>query len=257
MRSRKQRAFLNKTISDIARQIAGEYSLSARSGSSGGPLDFVLQNNETDWDFLWRLAKRVGFEVTLDGTTLCFDKPDGSAAEIELAYPDDLHAFRPRITSVQQVEQGQRPRLRLQAQAGRHEHEDAPGAAHRGRHHPQGGRRRVRREHAGDRRPVVQLAGRGRRDRPGGARPARERLPRRRGRDVRQPRHQGGRQAQDHRRRQEVLRHLPRRQGRARPAERRLRHASSPTRPASTPSSGSRARTATCRAASTRSWSAS
>jgi len=103
MRSRKQRAFLNKTVSDIAQEVAGEYGLGAKSGPSGGPLDFVLQNNETDWDFLWRLAKRVGFEVTLDGTTLSFDKPDGSAAEIELAYPEDLHAFRPRVTSVQQV----------------------------------------------------------------------------------------------------------------------------------------------------------
>ena len=68
MRSRKQRAFLNKTVSDIVEQIAGEYGLSATTDSSGGPLDFVLQNNETDWDFLWRLAQRVGFEVTLDGT---------------------------------------------------------------------------------------------------------------------------------------------------------------------------------------------
>lgn len=103
MRSRKQRAFLNQTFSDIAQQVAGEYSLSASVGPSGGPLDFVLQNNETDWDFLWRLAKRVGFEVTLDGTKLSFDKPDANAPEIELAYPDGLHAFRPRITSVQQV----------------------------------------------------------------------------------------------------------------------------------------------------------
>ena len=59
-------------------------------------------------------------------------------------------------------------------------------------------------------------AGRGRRDGPGAARPARQRLPRRGGRLPRRPADQGRRQAQDHGRRQQVLRDLPRRQGRAR-----------------------------------------
>ena len=104
MRSRKQRTFLNQTISDIVRKVGNESGISISTASSGGPLDFVLQHNETDWEFVWRLAKRIGFELTVDDTRGSFKKPDPSAEEVELSYPDDLHTFRPRITAVQQVE---------------------------------------------------------------------------------------------------------------------------------------------------------
>jgi phage protein D/phage baseplate assembly protein gpV len=103
MRSRKQRAFLDKTISDIVKQVGGEYGMSVSTGATGGPLDFVLQHNETDWDFLWRLARRVGCELTLDERTLKLQKPGDGGAAVELAYPDQLFSFRPRITAVQQV----------------------------------------------------------------------------------------------------------------------------------------------------------
>jgi phage protein D/phage baseplate assembly protein gpV len=102
MRSRKQRSFLNKTISDIVKEVCGGYGLGASTGPTGAPLDFVLQNNETDWEFVWRLARRVGFEVTLEENTIHFKKP-AAATEIALDYPDEIHSFRPRVTAVQQV----------------------------------------------------------------------------------------------------------------------------------------------------------
>ena len=104
MRSRKQRTFLNQTISDIVKKVGNESGISISTASSGGPLDFVLQHNETDWEFVWRLAKRIGFELTVDDTRGAFKKPDANADEVELNYPEDLHSFRPRITAVQQVE---------------------------------------------------------------------------------------------------------------------------------------------------------
>jgi uncharacterized protein involved in type VI secretion and phage assembly len=104
MRARKQRAFLDKTISDIVTQIGQEYSFSVSTTASGDPLDFVLQHNETDWDFIWRLAKRIGFEFLVTGdSTAEFGPPKLDEGEVELSYPDDLHTFRPRITAVQQV----------------------------------------------------------------------------------------------------------------------------------------------------------
>lgn len=103
MRSRKQRTFLNQTISDIVTSVGQESGISISADSSGAPLDFVLQHNETDWEFVWRLAKRIGFELTVDDTRGSFKKPGGDD-EVELSYPDDLHTFRPRITAVQQVE---------------------------------------------------------------------------------------------------------------------------------------------------------
>jgi phage protein D/phage baseplate assembly protein gpV len=104
MRSRKQRTFLNQTISDIVKSVGNDSGISISTSSSGGPLDFVLQHNETDWEFVWRLAKRIGFELTVDDTQGSFKKPDANADQVDLNYPEDLHSFRPRITAVQQVE---------------------------------------------------------------------------------------------------------------------------------------------------------
>ena len=104
MRARKQRTFLNKTASDIVTQIGREYGFTVSASSSGGPLDSVLQHNESDWDFVWRLARRVGFEFTVTDESAAKFGPPELGGEVELSYPDDLHTFRPRITSVQQVE---------------------------------------------------------------------------------------------------------------------------------------------------------
>ena len=103
MRARKQRTFKDQTISDIVKTICSENGLAASAEESGSPLDLVFQHNETDWDFVWRLARRVGFEFVVDDTKATFGKPK-AGDEVELTYPDDLHTFRPRITSVQQVE---------------------------------------------------------------------------------------------------------------------------------------------------------
>jgi phage protein D/phage baseplate assembly protein gpV len=104
MRGRKQRTFLNKTVSDIVKQIGQEHGLSVSTKPSGGPLDSVLQHNETDWDFIWRMARRVGFEFLVTDESKAEFGPPALGGEVELAYPDDLHTFRPRITAVQQVE---------------------------------------------------------------------------------------------------------------------------------------------------------
>ena len=103
MRSRKQRTFKDVTISDIVKKVCSEHGLSAKVQSSGDKLNVVVQNSETDWDFIWRLAQRVGFELTVDDKKAVFEKPDASTEPVELSYPEDLHGFRPRITAVQQV----------------------------------------------------------------------------------------------------------------------------------------------------------
>ena len=103
MRSRRQRTYIDVTISDIVRTICRAHGLSTDAEESGEKFDVVVQNSETDWDFIWRLAQRIGFELTLDDRNAIFRKPKLDAP-LELSYPDDLHAFRPRITAVQQVQ---------------------------------------------------------------------------------------------------------------------------------------------------------
>jgi len=104
MRARKQRTFANQTTSDIVRKICGEYGFSASTQSSGAPHDIVIQHNETDWDFIQRLARRKGLEFIVDDRSAKLAKPDRNGATVELSYPDQLRSFRPRITAVQQVE---------------------------------------------------------------------------------------------------------------------------------------------------------
>jgi uncharacterized protein involved in type VI secretion and phage assembly len=105
MRSRKQRAFQDQTTSDIVRKVCQEHGLSCNAESSGDPHKYLLQHNETDFDFVLRLGRRIGFEFTIDAGKANFGPPPvDPAPDLELSYPDDLTGFRPRITAVQQVE---------------------------------------------------------------------------------------------------------------------------------------------------------
>jgi phage protein D len=106
-RTRRTDAYQEMSYSDIARRLAGAGGLSAGTiDSSGAPLPFVQQSNETDWEFLWRLADEIGFEVHVTGRQLHFRRAGAaSGSPVRLAWGDDLLTFRPRATAVQQVEQ--------------------------------------------------------------------------------------------------------------------------------------------------------
>jgi phage protein D/phage baseplate assembly protein gpV len=101
-RSRKVRVFQNQTATDIVKKIVSEAGLSFEGESSGEPYEFMQQDNETDWDFIWRLAERCGFEFVVDDTKAYFRKP-GHGGTVELEWPKSLSTFRPRMTAVQQV----------------------------------------------------------------------------------------------------------------------------------------------------------
>jgi phage protein D len=104
LRGRKVRTFQNQTSSDIVGKIVQEAGFSADCDPSGGPHEFIQQDNESDWDFIWRLADRVGFEFVVEGQTAHFRKPSPEGA-IELEWPTVLHSFSPRVTAIQQVRQ--------------------------------------------------------------------------------------------------------------------------------------------------------
>ncbi len=101
-RSRKVRVFQNQTATDIVKKVVTENGLEFDGESSGDPYDFMQQDNETDWDFIWRLAERCGFEFVIEDTKAHFRKPGGGGA-VELEWPKTLASFRPRMTAVQQV----------------------------------------------------------------------------------------------------------------------------------------------------------
>jgi phage protein D len=102
MRRRNVRTFQNQTSSDIVSKLLGEAGFQADCEASGEPHEFVQQNNESDWDLIWRLAERSGLELVIDGQKASLRKPSADDA-IELQWPATLRSFSPRVTAVQQV----------------------------------------------------------------------------------------------------------------------------------------------------------
>lgn len=105
MGKHKTRTFLKMKDSDIASQIASDWGLQPDIKDSGVTLDYVLQNNQTDFQFLQERAQRIGYEVVVNGRTLSF-KPratDGSAV-LTLKREVELLEFSARLSTVGQVE---------------------------------------------------------------------------------------------------------------------------------------------------------
>jgi phage protein D len=105
-RSRNVRTFQNQTASDIVEKIAREAGFDCQSDSSGDPYEFVQQNNETDWEFIWRLAERIGFEFVVETNgTAHFRRQTSADNPVELEWPAKLWSFSPRVTAIQQVKE--------------------------------------------------------------------------------------------------------------------------------------------------------
>jgi phage protein D len=99
LRGRKTRTFLQKKDSDIATQIGGEAGLTVQSTDSGASLDYVLQANESDWEFLSGRARLIGYEVLLDDKTLFFQPTaNDQGAVVKLVMSNDLLQFLPRLS---------------------------------------------------------------------------------------------------------------------------------------------------------------
>lgn len=105
-RESRTASYQQMSYGEIASSLASKAGLRPESVSEGLRLPFVQQSNETDWDFLWRLALEVDFEVKVEGNEFRFS-PAGrfSAGVTALTWGESLLAFRPRVTGVQQVEE--------------------------------------------------------------------------------------------------------------------------------------------------------
>ena len=68
-------------------------------------MDWLQQDNETDWDFIWRLARGIGYWLLIDGKKARFVPAEDVVKEetIELAWPETIASFHPRVTGAQQV----------------------------------------------------------------------------------------------------------------------------------------------------------
>jgi len=103
-RGRKTRSFVQKKDSDIATQIGGEAGLSVQAADSGTSLDYVLQANQTDWEFLCERARLIRYEVVVNDKTLLFRSVGNDQSEVlTLDMKNDLLEFYPRLSSAKQA----------------------------------------------------------------------------------------------------------------------------------------------------------
>ena len=104
IRARNVRTFQNQTTSDIVSKVVSEAGFSAQCDSTSDVHEFMQQDNETDWDFIWRLAERVGFEFVVEDKVAHFRKPTADNP-VALQWPETLRSFSPRVTATQQANQ--------------------------------------------------------------------------------------------------------------------------------------------------------
>ena len=101
---RKTYAFRNMKDSDIASQIAQDWSLTPQVDATDATLDYVLQCNQTDREFLMERARRLRYELRVEDGTLYFQKPkEDAAAALTLTYGETLVDFFPTLSTVHQT----------------------------------------------------------------------------------------------------------------------------------------------------------
>lgn len=102
-RGQHNRSFQNMTDSDIVKKIAAEVGIKLGTiDNSSIPHDYVFQENQSNMAFLRERALRLGFELFLQDGKLHFRRPKVDD-EIRLRWLTDLHSFRVRVTTAEQV----------------------------------------------------------------------------------------------------------------------------------------------------------
>ena len=103
-RGRKTRTFVQRKDSAIASQIANEAGLTSQVQDSQVEHEYVIQGNQTDWEFLRERACRIQYEVIVENQTLIF-RPVANAdnESLTLTFDNDLLEFYPCLSSMGQV----------------------------------------------------------------------------------------------------------------------------------------------------------
>jgi phage protein D len=104
MRGQRTRTFTKMKDSDIARQVITDAGLSVQATDSGSPVNYVLQHNQSDMEFLQQRASMIGYELAIDGEKILFrPRQNAKSATLTLDRTDDLIEFMPRLSTLAQT----------------------------------------------------------------------------------------------------------------------------------------------------------
>ncbi|MGZ6125703.1 MAG: contractile injection system protein, VgrG/Pvc8 family, partial [Myxococcales bacterium] len=98
MRAKKTKTYAGASPLDCAKQIAGQYGLTAktRPGSPDPVKMFRFQANQTDYEFLSSMAELEGYMFWVEGSELHFERPELSDdSDVEFSFGEDLKTFQP------------------------------------------------------------------------------------------------------------------------------------------------------------------
>lgn len=102
-RGRYNRSFQNVKDSDMVTQIIGEAGIASGTITATTVVhEYAFQENQTNMEFLQERAARNGFELYVQNGKLNFREPTQDAA-LTLTWLEDIHSFRVRVTSAEQV----------------------------------------------------------------------------------------------------------------------------------------------------------
>lgn len=102
-RGRATRTFVRQSDADIVGQIARAQGLKPEVEGGGGQLDYLIQHNQTDMQFLAGRAARLGYRVAVEEKTLRFRRPERAAPVAPaLSWGSTLLTFRARLSAVAQ-----------------------------------------------------------------------------------------------------------------------------------------------------------
>jgi uncharacterized protein len=103
-RGRKTRTFAQMKDSAIAGQIAREAGLRAQVDDTRVALSYVIQGNQSDWEFLQRRASQIGYEMYVKDKVLYFRRPRSDAQPADkLSLGEDITEFSSRLSSLTQA----------------------------------------------------------------------------------------------------------------------------------------------------------
>jgi phage protein D/phage baseplate assembly protein gpV len=105
-RGKKTRSFVQMTDSDIVTKIAREYGLKPEVDDTTEVYPYILENNQSDFEFIMERARRLGFAFLVDDQSLLFKQPGSLPSDtVELEYGTTLRQFRPRMTTASQFKE--------------------------------------------------------------------------------------------------------------------------------------------------------
>ncbi|MGI5154088.1 phage late control D family protein [Microbispora sp. CA-102843] len=103
-RGRKTRTFAQMKDSAIAGQVAREAGLRAQVEDTKVTHSYVIQSNQSDWEFLLRRASLIGYEMYVRDKVLYFRPPQSAAQPAAtLSLGQDITEFSPRLSSLAQA----------------------------------------------------------------------------------------------------------------------------------------------------------